>query len=284
METTETPAITVRKVSFEGSLADLPKHFAGDNLIISHFVAALSAVFPEGEEFFVRSVRHYRNQITDPILKKEINLFMGQEMVHGREHRVFNNRLDELGYPMKRIDKSVKDGLARADVKNTPEVNLAITAALEHFTSCMGKLMLDGDSLSSLIEHEEVRAMLLWHALEETEHKAVAFDVYRAVGGSEKVRRKVMNRITYGFISSTMIRVVMSMMRDRAAYNPVTVVRSLRDMAKSPLFRRSVWRDLRDYNRPGFHPNDHDTTELLERSREALFGVEGSLNDKLVVA
>ena len=77
----------------------------------SHIAAMLSAVFPEGEDFFVRSVRNYRDQITDPVLKEQVKGFIGQEALHGREHRAFNERLQELGYPTRFTDKRVKIGL-----------------------------------------------------------------------------------------------------------------------------------------------------------------------------
>ena len=84
------------------ALADLPKHFVTDgDVVMSHVIASLSSVFPDGEDFFVRSVRHYRDRITDPELKRQVAGFIGQEATHGREHRVFNNRLEELGYPAK---------------------------------------------------------------------------------------------------------------------------------------------------------------------------------------
>src|SRR5580658_6889221 len=99
MTQTSNPERTVptRRMTFEESLRDLPKHYAADgDLIASHLAAALSAVFPDGEDFFVRSVRYYRDQVTDPDLKRQVSGFIGQEAVHGREHRVLNDRLDQL--------------------------------------------------------------------------------------------------------------------------------------------------------------------------------------------
>src|SRR5438874_7265449 len=109
------PARTVptRRISFEESLQDLRTHFAADgDLILSHLAAAMSAVFPDGEDFFVRSVRHFRDQITDPVLKRQVAGFIGQEAMHGREHRALNDRLDELGYPVKTFERITKRGLA----------------------------------------------------------------------------------------------------------------------------------------------------------------------------
>ena len=87
-------------------MRSVPKHFAQDgDLIGSHVTMALSSVFPDGEDYFVRSVRHYRDQVTDPALKRQVAGFIGQEAVHGREHRVFNDRLAELGYPTKEYER-----------------------------------------------------------------------------------------------------------------------------------------------------------------------------------
>jgi len=111
--TTPQRTVPTRRISFEESLQDLPKHYAADgDLIQSHIAANLSSVFPDGEDFFVRSVRHFRDQITDPELKRQVGGFIGQEAMHGRQHRAFNDRLDELGYPVKRFERLTKKGLA----------------------------------------------------------------------------------------------------------------------------------------------------------------------------
>src|SRR5437588_5957689 len=133
--------VPTRRISFEESLQTVPKHFAaGDDLIQSHLAASLSAVFPDGEDFFVRSVRHFRDQISDPELKRQVAGFIGQEAIHGREHRAFNDRLDQLGYPTKKFERLTKRGLAIRQRVVTPASNLAATAALEHFTATLGEL------------------------------------------------------------------------------------------------------------------------------------------------
>src|SRR2546421_3054507 len=134
--------VPTRRISFEAALQDLPKHFAADgDLILSHVAASLSAVFPDGEDFFVRSVRHYRDQITDPELKRQVAGFIGQEAMHGREHRALNNRLDQLGYPTKLVERLVERGLRIRERVFTRKSNLAATAALEHFTATLAELV-----------------------------------------------------------------------------------------------------------------------------------------------
>ena len=277
--------VPTRRISFEESLQAIPKHFSSDgDLIASHVAAGLSAVFPDGEDFFVRSVRHFRDQIDDPALKRQVAGFIGQEAMHGREHRAFNNRLAELGYPTKQVERFTKWGLELRERIAPAKANLAATAALEHFTATLAELVLTDEQTREQFGHEAVRDLFVWHALEESEHKAVAFDVYKAVGGTERMRVWTMNALRYGFVIGMFFQVGVSLLLDRETYKPGKLRKSFKKFRKSPVVSRKVWDQLKDYNRPDFHPDDRDTNELVERWRVELFGDQGSLNDKLVRA
>jgi len=277
--------VPTRRISFEESLQEVPKHFAADgDLILSHIAASLSAVFPDGEDYFVRSVRNFRDHITDPVLKRQVAGFIGQEAMHGREHRAFNNRLDELGYPTKKVERFTKWGLELREKVAPPKANLAATAALEHFTATLAELVLTNEQVRDHFGHDAVRDLLLWHALEESEHKAVAFDVYRAVGGTERMRVWTMKAIRTGFVIGMGIQTAIAIMFDRETYKRGKLRKSLRNLRHSPILNKELWRQLKDYDRRDFHPDDRDTTELVEKWGTELFGEAGTLNDKLVGA
>ncbi|MGN6693545.1 MAG: metal-dependent hydrolase [Aquihabitans sp.] len=280
--TAEPRKVPTRRISFEESLQSVPKHFAdkGD-LVGSHLMASLSAVFPDGEDFFVRSVRHFRDIVTDPELKVQVSGFIGQEAVHGREHRAFNDHLDTLGYPVKTFERFTKRGLAIRERLLPATSNLAATAALEHFTATLAELILTDPDTREMIGHPAVLELFLWHALEESEHKAVAFDVYKLSGGSERLRTFTMDLLTFGFIFGMAVQVAISLLGDRETYRRGRLRRSLRRASRSPFVSKELWHRLRDYNRPDFHPDDYDTTELVATWRTELFGPEGSLVDKL---
>ena len=125
--------------------------------------------------------------------------------------------------------------------------------------------------------------LFLWHALEESEHKAVAFDVYKAAGGSERVRVVTMNVVTIGFLAQMTVQMIVSVLRDPAAYQAGNLIQSWRRFWQSPLMQPEIWHRLRDYNHADFHPNNGDTSKLIERWRTDLFATDGALIDKLAV-
>jgi predicted metal-dependent hydrolase len=275
--------VPTRRISFEEGLQAVPKHFTRDgDLISSHLIAVLSSLFPDGEDFFVHSVRHYRDQITDPELKRQVAGFIGQESVHGREHRTFNDRLSALGFPTKGIERIIQKGLGFRQRRLPPISNLAVTAALEHFTAVLAELALTDDDFRSRIGHPAVEELFVWHALEESEHKAVAFDVYRAVGGGERLRIWTMKGVRVGFAVLTTALTITSLARDRETYRPGALRSSWQRFKTTPFASRELRDMLREYDRVGFHPDDRDTTELVARWREQLFGAAGTLNDRLV--
>ena len=90
-----------------------------------------------------------------------------------------------------------------------------------------------------------------------------------------------MNAMRFGFVVGMAAQVVIGLLLDRETYRRGKLRRSWKKFRKSPIVRRELWDQLKDYNRPDFHPDDSDATELVERWRNVLFGDEGTLNDKL---
>lgn len=273
--------VRTRRIKFSYQAGTRFQHYVAGDLVMSHAVAVLSGMFPEGEDFFVRSVSEQRRKLTDPELLSQVGGFIGQEVTHGREHRDLNDRLAEMGYRSVKVDRSVKRLLALGDRFLPRRRRLAITAALEHYTATLAEVLLEKPEAQALLGETEVRSLLLWHALEESEHKAVAFDVYRAVGGSERMRIWEMRIVSAIFVEEVIRHTALSLLRDRATYNPLTLLRSLAALRHSPFLSREVLGRLRTYNKVGFHPDDWDASELIERWRVELFGAEGALADHL---
>jgi predicted metal-dependent hydrolase len=264
-------------------LDDLPKHFAaGGDIVMSHVLAVLSSVFPDGEEYFVRSVEAVRDQVGDPRLRDDVEGFIGQESMHGREHRALNERLATLGYPTRAIAAYVRALTSFRERFQSTTTNLGYTAALEHYTATLAGTLLEDPRARDEIDHDGVRSLLLWHALEEAEHKAVAFDVFRHVGGTERTRQVTMWITHLTFVLETSIWTAISLALDPdARRRPLEVLRGAWNLRRSPFATSARVRQLFEYNRAGFHPNDRDTTELVASWRAKLFGQSGRLRQLL---
>ncbi|WP_306364195.1 metal-dependent hydrolase [Nocardia sp. CC227C] len=272
-----------RRIRFRfGDPEPMSKYYAGGDIVFSHFIAGLSAGFPPGEESFIRSVRKFADHITDPALTKRVAGFIGQEATHGREHRRLNEKLAELGYPVEWYDSpAAVERLRRLEQRLPALLHLAGTAAAEHYTTVLATRVLTRPELQELAGDPEVRNLLNWHAVEEIEHKSVAFDVYRAVGGSERMRIATMATVLALTLPLTTVGLILSLRRDDyARAHPARLAREAYTLFTGPLFR-GLGRELAQYLRPGFHPDDIDTTALLDRWRAELFGDTGALSDHL---
>jgi len=98
--------IPPRRLDFEFS-TDSERYYYDNNPFLSTFLTTLSSLFPAGESFFVESVRHYRERITDPVLKAQVAGFIGQEAMHSKEHQGFNDMATRQGYPVDKLDRDV---------------------------------------------------------------------------------------------------------------------------------------------------------------------------------
>lgn len=244
----------------------LPRHWHSGDAFKSHLFDAMSVLFPDGERFFIDSVRQFRDQIGDPALKEQIRGFIGQEGHHSREHLEYSNRLRELGYDITRIERRAQARIRYTQKKFSAKRQLAATAALEHITAIMADgLLRDPKHLQGA--HPELIRLWRWHALEETEHKAVAFDVFNQVCGNRKLLRRAMLMGTFFFVLDTSRGLVHMLKRDGLLWSWRVWRDGIRWMwGKEGVFRPLIGTYL-DFFKAGFHPWQHDNLELLYSSR-----------------
>jgi predicted metal-dependent hydrolase len=271
--TAATRTVTTRRVSFDHAQLGPDRHYLDDDVLTSHVLAVLSAVIPPGERFVADSVRHYRDRIDGP-LRDQARSFIGQEHVHQREHDQFNEALARLGYPTAAIERASTVTFTVAD-RLPARLQVAMTAAIEHWTAVIAEHVLADDQLADWDVPEEVRTFLAWHLVEELEHRAVAFDTMQAIGTTEVERIVAMRVVVAMLLPAVVGGVVLSLATDRASWNPVRLVRSLGHFRRSALVQWSFVRDLLSYSRPGFHPDQRNIDDLLARWEHDLFGPEG---------
>jgi hypothetical protein len=225
---------------------------------------SMSITFPLGEKYFIDSVRYFSDRIEDPKLQQEIKGFCGQEGFHRREHILYNNTLCSLrGYDLDYLEGRLENNIALSKAHYPPIQHLAFTAALEHITAIMAESALaDNDPMMNQAD-PSIKALWNWHAAEEMEHKAVAFDVYRAVGGTEKMRKKALRQATLFLVSDIIIGMIHMLRKDKKMWS----IRLWMDGWKFLFFKggilRRIWPAYKAYLIDDFHPWQRDTEKLL---------------------
>lgn len=253
---------------------DVPKYWWDNDPVKTLLLAALSSSFPPGETFFIDTVRHYRDRITDPELKKAVRGFIGQEAHHSREHKLLNGFLEERGIGLGRLEAEIQAFMDWMRKNFSPERQLAHTVAVEHFTALMAEeFLLKYDALEEM--DPRMAKIWAWHAIEESEHKAVAFDVYNAVGGRESVRLQEMLVVSVIFPVFTSIHLVQLMKEDGQLGNLKSWAGALNYMWGKPgVFRKLLPSYLKFYS-PNFHPWNHDARALVEKAKAKWLGEPG---------
>jgi predicted metal-dependent hydrolase len=229
---------------------------------------AMSITFPLGEKFFIDSVRHFADQIEDPRLNAEIRQFCGQEGFHCREHDRYNRELCRLrGYDHDWLEGRLEKNIARAEKMLSPLERLASTAALEHITAIMAELALSPDAPMIDAVDPNLQALWDWHAAEEMEHKAVAFDVFRAVGGTEKMRKSALRQATFFLFVDIMGGVLHMLRSDGKLWRLRLWLEGWQFLFGREGILRRIWPAYKDYFRDGFHPWQRETQPLLQAWR-----------------
>ena len=250
--------ITVRRLQFNPQA--IRRHYFTNSPVMSHLLTALSSTFPIGEQFFVHSVRNVRDKVKDENLQAQIAAFIGQEAMHSKAHAEFNAAWRSEDYNLDRFQA----WLARKDdyVKNLhPKIQLAITCAFEHFTALLGGYILRHPEVLATLD-EDAAKLWVWHAIEEIEHRAVAFDVYQAVYGDDKIRRMIMRSVTTGFASLTLYSATRLFLQDKKKSLPKVGGNIFGFYLLGKMFLQLAPEYLA-YFKTDFHPSEIDYTKLV---------------------
>jgi predicted metal-dependent hydrolase len=244
-------------------LSEAPRYYlANENPLATHFFNSLNLLFPDGERFFVKSVYDHIGKIADPKLRADTKAFAGQEGQHAREHEAFFRVLESQGYRFeahlarfRRLNSWCSRNLPAA-------LRLSMTAGAEHYTATLGSLALRSGLLREC--HPAMRELITWHAIEEIEHKSVAYDVLRATHPGYFLRVFGFCMATFMIGLMTALGIVLFMKQDRLPRRERARFRAeLRNNPHLDLFRKRMPKALRAYFRPGFHPSQVDDGGLI---------------------
>lgn len=269
----------VRRMAFE--FDQVPEYWMQGSAGLTHFMTALSALFPAGEKFFIDSVRavRYHPAIKDiQELQKEISAFIGQEAMHTQEHVGFNASAQKYGHDVECLDRytdkviqgarKVFAGVGKPFGITQEMVDLTATTALEHFTATIATQLLRNSHIQELMSDDTMKTMWLWHAIEENEHKAVAYDVFEGVfGQGTKAYLLRTSSLVAAMLTLFVVQnyFLFRLLKEDKQLN-LEAFKAIYTYAYSPSkgIITGMGLEMLAYFRPGFHPNDLDTVSLLD--------------------
>ena len=233
---------------------------------------ALSLTFPDGERFFIQSVRRFAKD-APPHLAADIRAFTAQEGAHTREHIAFNEITARAGYQTAAIEAYVN---ARLDVARARPAlaQLAATMALEHFTAAFAhRLLADSAFLDGAPEN--LAQLWRWHSIEEIEHKGVAYDVFMHAARNLSpwrrwsIRRWAMLLTTLLFTQTVRETTLMLLKQDGITGWKARLGLFRWLWLKPGLYRRMLG-DYFAFYRPDFHPWQVDDRDLIAEAEAGL--------------
>lgn len=260
--------MTVRNLHLGAQPIGGERWYMGGDPYATSFYNALTIVFPPGERFFIESVRPFRKEAPEP-LAREIADFIRQEALHTREHECFNDQLRQGGYDTRDCEARTMRVLELERSKGAFS-RLGFTICLEHFTAVLAHAMLTNPAHMAQAP-ESVRQLWHWHALEEIEHKAVAYDTFlwatRNWSGTRRwlFRCRAMVTTTWSFVANTSENMA-ALMRQDGLSGPSAHFRALAFVFGRNGPGRAVLRSWFSWFRPGFHPWDQDDRALIEEA------------------
>ncbi len=259
--------LPVRHMAFNFDVSKADDKFYLHAELASAYFEALSIFLTYGEDLVIDTARHHRQFLTDPKLKRQVTALIGQEAIHSKMHNEWNDVLAQHRFPVP-LYRFLGSKVFEYGFNRFPQpLKLSMMSGIEHFTAVLAEFMMKHEDHFFATSNEQQRALWMWHMLEESEHKAIAYDVYQSLSGNYPLR------ISGFFIALVTITMLVPM-----AASLIPVIRK-----PTNLVSLRYWKDVKrsvallfgtgdgvygstlshifDYLRPDFHPNDHDTTE-----------------------
>lgn len=276
----QSPMIPIRHMRFDFDPKEIDPKFYLNTELASAYFASLSIFLTFGEDLVIDTARYHRDLVQDPLLKQRVTALIGQEAIHSKMHNELNDALLEVDYPVQLFRTWAGWAFDYGFNRLPQPMKLSLMAGIEHFTAVLAEYMMKHEEIFFHSRDEKQRAIWMWHMLEESEHKDIAYDVFQALSNNYVLR------IAGFFPALFTILILIS-----AASLMVPFYREPKN-----LIRWRYWKELPysfglifglkdgvygstiqhifDYLRPDFHPNDHDTSAYLSYYKEKLLHPE----------
>ena len=246
------------------------KYWSENDPVMTHFFNAFQATFPEGEKLFIQAALDgagilYKKGKMDKRFRLDLKNFIQQEALHSQQHIKWTNALIQSGYKgLEYYNDQLRHFRIFAQ-KNIPTLlRLSMTAAAEHYTASLAYLFTHINPNILIHFPKEFKGLLLYHAMEEIEHKSVCFDLYQNVSGSYIIRMFGFLFVTIDLIYNVYVRIRYFLKKD-GNFGLLIRLKLLKFIfGKNGIVKGLLFR-LKEFLKPSFHPWKTDERELINK-------------------
>ena len=277
---TQSAMIPIRHMKFGFKANEIDPKFYLNAELASAYFASLSIFLTYGEDLVIETARYHRDLLKDPLLRQRVTALIGQEALHSKLHEELNDAFKDADLPVTLFRSLAKFAFEQGFHRLSQPMKLSLMTGIEHFTAVLAEYMMKHEEIFFDAQDEKQRAIWMWHMLEESEHKDIAYDVFQDLSNNYALR------MVGFFLALITILVLISVLSLIVPFyrKPANLISwsYWRDMPRSVQllfgFKRGVygssWKHIFDYLRPSFHPNDYDTSEYLAYYKESLLNPE----------
>jgi predicted metal-dependent hydrolase len=273
-------SMPIRHFNFKFDAKEFDDKFYLQKEWASAYFYALSIFLTYGEELVIETARYHRDFITDPILKQRISALIGQEALHSKLHNEYNDIMKPHGFPVTLYRFLAEKVFEYSFLRFPQPLKLSMMAGIEHFTAVVAEYMMKHEDHFYYSDDAKARALWMWHMLEESEHKDIAYDVYQVLSGDYLLRVSgfilafvtILGGVSAGALFLPFLHKPSNVI-SLSFWKEAKSSASLLFGPKNGVFGSTVGHIL-DYFRPDFHPNDHDTSAYLKYYKEKLLHPE----------
>ncbi len=256
------------------------RHWVSGDPVATAFFNSLSISFPHAEIYMIDSLKPWRAHVSDS-MRKEINLFIQQELNHSREHVAFNRGMIEAGFEFQPVEKDIIKLVKELNMRSDLE-RLQMTICMEHLTAIISSELLSDDRHLARAE-SELHKLWIWHATEEIEHKAVAYNVWLEATKDWSDLRRWASRclyftiISYRFFSNRLSAQIYLLQQDGYSKSAAFFAMMRYGLRKDGLLRRLA-KPWAAFYKVNFHPWSVDDRHLIAAG-ESQFTMVENIND-----
>lgn len=186
--------LKVRRIDFQFN-PEIPFQAFPETPEWGNFVNVITLIAPAFERYFIKAFRTAIPHITDPHLKADAEAFCAQEAQHSKHHMAHMKLLAQHYPGLSETEKKIRASYDNLFEQESDKFHLSYAATIELTFGPIAKFVIENRARLFKGSNRRIASFILWHLVEEFEHRNSAIDIYNNQVGSYAYRMKTAAKV-----------------------------------------------------------------------------------------